>query len=72
MIESFKQLEELAKDRDLAEVFLETDEQEHAIPGEQILEALRKRREVWCARSTRSSRSNSTPMRRASPTPSAS
>lgn len=46
MIESFKQLEELAKDRDIAEVFLETDEQEHAIPGEQILEALRKRREV--------------------------
>jgi L-serine dehydratase len=46
MIESFKQLEELAADRDLAEVFLETDEQEHAIPGEQILEALRKRREV--------------------------
>ena len=46
MIESFKQLEELAKDRDLADVFLESDEQEHAIPAEQILEALRKRREV--------------------------
>lgn len=46
MIESFKQLEEIAKDRDLAEVFLETDEQEHAIPAEQIVEALRKRRAV--------------------------
>src|SRR5947207_7228878 len=46
MIESFKQLEQLASDRDLAEVFLETDEQEHGIPGQQILEALRKRREV--------------------------
>src|SRR5688572_8704717 len=46
MIESFKHLEELAADRDLAEVFLETDEQEHAIPAEQILEALRKRRAV--------------------------
>jgi L-serine dehydratase len=46
MIESFKQLEEAAKDRDLAEVFLETDEQEHAIPKEMILEALTKRREV--------------------------
>lgn len=46
MIESFKHLEELAGDRDLADVFLESDEQEHAIPGEDILEALRKRREV--------------------------
>jgi L-serine dehydratase len=46
MIESFKQLEELALERDLAEVFLESDEQEHAVPGEQILEALRKRRAV--------------------------
>jgi L-serine dehydratase len=46
MIESFADLEQLAKDRDLAEVFLETDEQEHAVPGEQILEALRKRRAV--------------------------
>src|SRR5436853_2198393 len=46
MIESFKQLEEIARDKDLAEVFLETDEQEHAVPGEQILEALRKRRAV--------------------------
>ena len=46
MIESFAQLETIAKDRDLADVFLETDEEEHGIPGEQILEALRKRRGV--------------------------
>ena len=46
MIESFAQLETIAADRDLAEVFLETDEQEHGIPRDQILEALRKRREV--------------------------
>lgn len=46
MIESFKQLEEVGKERDLAEVFLESDEQEHAVPREQILEALRKRRQV--------------------------
>src|SRR5712691_453701 len=46
MIESFKQLDEFASERDLAEAFLETDEQEHGIPGAQILEALRKRRQV--------------------------
>ncbi len=46
MIESFKHLEQLAADRDLADVFLETDEQEHAVPAEQIVEALRKRRAV--------------------------
>ncbi|HUJ14586.1 MAG TPA: L-serine ammonia-lyase, iron-sulfur-dependent, subunit alpha [Thermoanaerobaculia bacterium] len=46
MIESFKQLEEIAKERDVADVFLETDEQEHGIPREQIVEALRKRRQV--------------------------
>ena len=46
MIESFKQLEEIAASRDLADVFLETDEQEHAVPAEQIVEALRKRRAV--------------------------
>src|SRR5215210_9347953 len=46
MIESFKHLEELARDRDLAEVFLESDEQEHAVPAADILEALRKRRAV--------------------------
>jgi L-serine dehydratase len=46
MIESFKHLLELGRDRDLADVFLETDEQEHAVPAAQILEALRKRRGV--------------------------
>src|ERR1700682_3362412 len=46
MIESFKQLEEIAKDRDLADVFLENDEQEHGVPRDQILEALTKRRGV--------------------------
>ncbi len=46
MIETFAQLEEMAADRDLAEVFLETDEQEHGIPGDQIIEALHKRRQV--------------------------
>ena len=46
MIESFKQLEELAANRDIADVFLETDEQEHAVPAADIVEALRKRREV--------------------------
>jgi L-serine dehydratase len=46
MIESFKHLEELAGDRDLADVFLETDAEEHAVPAADILEALSKRREV--------------------------
>src|SRR5881392_1886648 len=46
MIDSFKQLEQLATTRDLADVFLEADEQEHAVPREQILEALRRRRAV--------------------------
>jgi L-serine dehydratase len=46
MIESFKQLEEVARDRDLADVFLAADEEEHGIPAEQILTALRRRREV--------------------------
>jgi len=46
MIESFANLLDLARDRDLAEVFLETDEQEHGIPADQILLALRRRREV--------------------------
>jgi L-serine dehydratase len=46
MIESFKHLEELARGRDLADVFLETDEQEHAVPADMILDALRKRRAV--------------------------
>src|ERR1051325_2204304 len=46
MIESFAHLEQAAAGRDLADVFLETDEQEHGIPAAQILAALRKRREV--------------------------
>lgn len=46
MIESFKHLEQIAGERDLAEVFLESDEQEHAVPADQIVEALRKRRSV--------------------------
>jgi L-serine dehydratase len=46
MIESFKHLAELGKDRDVAEVFLEVDAQEHGVPADQILEALRKRRAV--------------------------
>jgi len=46
MIESFKQLGELALDRDLADVFLESDAQEHGVPAEHIIEALTKRRQV--------------------------
>jgi L-serine dehydratase len=46
MIESFRKLEELAAGRDLAEVFLENDEQEHAVPRADIVEALTKRRAV--------------------------
>jgi len=46
MIESFANLLDIARARDLAEVFLETDEQEHGIPADQILLALRRRREV--------------------------
>jgi L-serine dehydratase len=46
MIESFKELEQIAAGRDLADVFLETDEQEHAVPREQIVAALTRRREV--------------------------
>ncbi len=46
MIESFAQLEQIAAGRDLADVFLESDEQEHAVPAGQILEALRRRRAV--------------------------
>ena len=38
MIESFAHLEKLGADRDLAEVFLEADEQEHAVPAADILE----------------------------------
>ncbi|HEV7765198.1 MAG TPA: L-serine ammonia-lyase, iron-sulfur-dependent, subunit alpha [Thermoanaerobaculia bacterium] len=46
MIESFKHLEELATGRDLAEVFLETDAEEHGVPAADIVEALTKRRAV--------------------------
>lgn len=52
MIDSFRELEERGAGRDLADVFLESDAEDHAIPGQQILEALGKRREVmWeCVR----------------------
>ena len=46
MIESFAQLEQIGADRDLADVFLENDAEEHAVPAADILEALRKRRAV--------------------------
>jgi len=46
MIESFTQLEEIARERDLADVFLETDAEEHGITSDQIVEALTKRRQV--------------------------
>src|SRR5438045_7847207 len=46
MIESFKHLEEVGAQRDLADVFLEVDAQEHGVPAEEILATLRKRREV--------------------------
>ena len=46
MIESFAHLEQLGAGRDTADVFLEADEQEHAVPAADILEALRKRRAV--------------------------
>ena len=46
MIESFKHLAEIAKDRDLADVFLETDAEEHGVPAADIVESLRKRRAV--------------------------
>jgi len=45
-IESFRQLEELGRDRDLAEVFLESDADEYGISKENILGSLSKRREV--------------------------
>jgi L-serine dehydratase len=46
MIDSFKHLEQLADGRDLADVFLETDAQEHGVPAEHIVEALTRRRQV--------------------------
>lgn len=57
MIESFKHLEEIAAGLDLVDVFLEADEQEHAVRAEQIVEALRRRRAVMrdCTERGRSS-----------------
>lgn len=46
MIRSFKELEQAAADRDLAEVFLEGDVAEHGISADDILAALTRRREV--------------------------
>ena len=47
MIESFTHLLQLASDgRDLADIFLASDEQEHGTPAEDILLALRRRRQV--------------------------
>lgn len=46
MIETFAQLEEVAAERDLADVFLSSDEEEHGVSREQILDSLRKRHEV--------------------------
>lgn len=46
MITSFKELEQAAADRDLAEVFLEGDVAEHGISADDILAALTRRREV--------------------------
>lgn len=46
MIETFAQLEEVGRDRDLADVFLESDAEESGFPPDQIVAALGKRREV--------------------------
>ncbi len=46
MLDTFKSLEELAHDRDLAEVFLEFDHEEHAVDPEAVLAELRQRRLV--------------------------
>lgn len=46
MIDSFAHLEQLGLDRDLADVFLETDEEEHGVSREEILTTLERRREV--------------------------
>ncbi|HEY5610373.1 MAG TPA: L-serine ammonia-lyase, iron-sulfur-dependent, subunit alpha [Thermoanaerobaculia bacterium] len=52
MIDSFNQLEQVGADRDLAEVFLESDSEESGFSADQIVDALGKRREVmWeCVR----------------------
>jgi L-serine dehydratase len=46
MIESFAQLERDADGRDLADVFLEVDAQEHGYTADEIVDALSRRREV--------------------------
>ncbi|MEO8217526.1 MAG: L-serine ammonia-lyase, iron-sulfur-dependent, subunit alpha [Acidobacteriota bacterium] len=46
MIESFKHLEELGRERDLADVFLESDAEEYGITAETILATLAQRRQV--------------------------
>ncbi len=52
MIETFTQLEQIGRDRELADVFLESDAEESGYPPEQIVSALSKRRDVmWeCVR----------------------
>lgn len=45
-MDTFKQLEDLASDRDLADVFLEVDRDEHAVAPQDVLAELRRRREV--------------------------
>lgn len=52
MIETFQQLEEAGRDRDLSQVFLDSDSEESGFPAQQILDSLGKRREVmWeCVR----------------------
>jgi L-serine dehydratase len=46
MIETFRELEEIAAERDLAEVLIESDEEDHGVSGSEILASLRKRHEV--------------------------
>lgn len=46
MIRTFKELEQAAANRDLAEVFLEVDVAEHGISADDILAALTQRRQV--------------------------
>lgn len=46
MIETFEELEEIAGDRDIADVFLKADEEEQGVEVPVILDTLRRRREV--------------------------
>ncbi|MGA7617423.1 MAG: L-serine ammonia-lyase, iron-sulfur-dependent, subunit alpha [Thermoanaerobaculia bacterium] len=46
MIRTFAELEEVGRDRDLADVFLESDSEESGHSPEEILDALSRRREV--------------------------